>query len=259
MYGLRIALGFVGGYPGRCYSTGVAGLREAGEGCCGIPAIAEIHVDDLPMFINRTREVAPVTSDLKVGFIHAPPPIDRRTVLVYRRDAAEGEGTHPSVDGARIDGDPPFGQPRGYVRIAQAIAEIPADGKRSPHQGTGTHGRRSQNGLFVVDHTPGSSRVGVPAGPARPSPSGCPTARPHIDHTAPSPPISRIGLPCTVLSTTQPNPMVSALRHARGSYVQQIHRTTAVPSMSQQKHFRAYGKKRADEPYAHQAYTRRSR
>lgn len=39
------------------------------------------------------------------------------------------EGAHPIVDGARIDDDAAFGEPLADVGVAEAKAQLPADGE----------------------------------------------------------------------------------------------------------------------------------
>ncbi len=64
---LRITLGFVGRDPGRRYATSVDRLLKERVRRCGIPALTEIDVNDLPVFIDRPIQVAPASTDLEVN------------------------------------------------------------------------------------------------------------------------------------------------------------------------------------------------
>src|SRR3712207_7108540 len=98
-------------------------------GCRGIPAVAEVDIDDLPMVVDRPEQIPLASTDLEIGLVHAPSPTDGGAVPARRGDEAGGEGAHPGINGARVDADAALSQPFGHISIAEAIAEIPADGE----------------------------------------------------------------------------------------------------------------------------------
>ena len=81
------------------------------------------------MFIDRPIQGAPAATNLQVRFIDSPATPNRGTMHTCCVDEVRGEGPHPVIDRARIDGDTPLGQPLDHICIAQPIPQIPADGK----------------------------------------------------------------------------------------------------------------------------------
>lgn len=106
-----VAFGFIGCHARRRHATPFKGVLKEGAGGCAVAPIAEIDVNDLPMFINGPKDIPPTCVNLQVGFIYPPALTNRRAVGTCRGDEAWREGLEPIVDGAGIDGDAALGQP----------------------------------------------------------------------------------------------------------------------------------------------------
>ncbi len=67
-----IARGLIGGDSRRRHAICTKGLLKEGAGGCSVTPITEVHVDDLPVFINGSEYIPPASINLQVGLIHAP-------------------------------------------------------------------------------------------------------------------------------------------------------------------------------------------
>ncbi len=68
-----------------------------------------------------------IAANFDIGLVDPPAPPNHGAMRSCRRDKARCKHAHPVVDGARIDGDTAFGQPRHDIGVAEAIAQRVAD------------------------------------------------------------------------------------------------------------------------------------
>lgn len=119
---LRIALGLIRRHlRGLHITCGNRSLEECLR-CCGIPPITEVHVDDLPVLVERAIVVALALTDLQARLIDPPACANRGAMGTGRSDEPRGEGLHPVVDRAGVDLDAPLRKPLHHIGIAQTVA-----------------------------------------------------------------------------------------------------------------------------------------
>ena len=60
------------------------GAPEEGAGRGGIASIAQVHVDDLAVFVNGSEQIPPAPADLEQGLIDPPFGTDPLSMLLRR-------------------------------------------------------------------------------------------------------------------------------------------------------------------------------
>jgi hypothetical protein len=92
--------------------------------------ITQQHVHDPAVLVDGAEGVPPAATNLEEGLVDPPLPSDRVTVLACDIDEPRCERVDPVINRARVDRDAPLGQPLGEIGLAEAEAQIPADGQR---------------------------------------------------------------------------------------------------------------------------------
>ncbi len=128
--GRRVAFGLI-----RRHTTGAHCARfnralEERLGCSAVVPTAQVHIDDLPVLVNRPVEGVPVLHNLDIRFVHTATTTYPRTVCLRGCDEARCESPDPLVDRTWIDGDAALSQPRDHISIAEPKPEIPAHSQR---------------------------------------------------------------------------------------------------------------------------------
>ncbi len=76
-HGRWIAFCLIRRHRARGYCGCLQGACEKGFGCGSVTPVAQVDIDDLPIFIDRPKQLVPACPDLDVGLIHAPTTTDR--------------------------------------------------------------------------------------------------------------------------------------------------------------------------------------
>ncbi len=102
------------------------------DGLCGLGLAprGEVRIDHWPILVDRPVNLGPGPVQANIGFIDPPAVAEwssRRTGSVLE----QGEKVlNPPLDGAAIHAQPALGEPLHHIRVAEAIAHVPADGHR---------------------------------------------------------------------------------------------------------------------------------
>ncbi len=122
--GRRIAFCLIRRHLARSYCGGLQGTCEAGFGCSSVTPVAQVDINDLPMFSDRPKQVVPVFRDLDIRFIDPPSATNSGPERLGCRGEARGKGSDPIIDGTRVDGHAPLSQPLHDIGVAEPIADI---------------------------------------------------------------------------------------------------------------------------------------
>jgi hypothetical protein len=68
----RIGRRAVGDDLRRCHTGDASGALEEPTGRLAVPSSAGVHVDDLPVLVDRPVQIHPPPGDLDVGLVHVP-------------------------------------------------------------------------------------------------------------------------------------------------------------------------------------------
>jgi uncharacterized membrane protein YgcG len=98
---------------------GHPGALEEPAGRLGVPACRRVHVDDLPVLVDRPVQVDPPARDLDVGLVHVPAVADPVPAEPGRVGQQRAESLHPSVHGDVVDVDAALSEQLLDVAIGQ--------------------------------------------------------------------------------------------------------------------------------------------
>lgn len=103
------------------------GLAQESISGSGVATIREHEVNELAMFVDRSKEILPAPSDPHVGLIHTPRTGPESLVLADPLLDLRRVALNPSVDRRWVDLDPTLLHHLRQITIADAVLAVPAD------------------------------------------------------------------------------------------------------------------------------------
>ena len=128
----------VGDHLGRVTVNRQGGGEQCARGG-DVSSLRDVHVDHLPMLVDRPVDVGPDPADLDLGLVDKPPiPGQMPSRRPGRVDQQRGEPLHPPLERAVVDLDATLGDKLFEVPVGQPVPEVPAHRRQdSPPAGSG--------------------------------------------------------------------------------------------------------------------------
>src|SRR6266511_4322207 len=127
--GWRVSGGFVGDDTTRCRAARSDRLlEEPARGNC-VAGWRHIYIHDLTDPVDGSIDVMPTAANASVGLVDPPVWTDGVMVLSSSLANYRKKTLHPTVDGALIDKDATLGQQFTNLGVAEAVANVSADGQ----------------------------------------------------------------------------------------------------------------------------------
>ena len=102
--------------------------QGGGEECArrsDVSSLRDVHVDHLPMLVDRPVDEGPDPGDLDVGLVDKPPIPGQVPDRPGRVDQQRGEPLHPPIECDVVDLDATLGEKLFEVPVGQPVSEVP--------------------------------------------------------------------------------------------------------------------------------------